>query len=362
MDGKPFGRYRLLELLGAGGMGQVYRAYDTGTDRVVALKVLSQQLALDPKYRERFRREAHAAARLSEPHVIPIHDFGEIDGHLYLDMRLVEGRDVTALLAAGPIAAATAVAYIRQIGAALDAAHRTGLVHRDVKPSNILVTADDFAYLIDFGIAVSSGDASLTTTGATIGSFAYLAPERLLRGTCDARSDVYSLTCVLHQCLTGAQPFPGTIVEQQIAAHLHAPPPRPAESGTVPSAFDTVIARGMAKNPDDRYRSAGDLAAAAAAALGATPAATPSPARLATTQLNPASQPPTRNRSGLVVVVVVAVVAAIAWWALSAGKQGDGPPAHPTSVTCVPTQPTAATSPGLPTAPPLGAPANPCPR
>ncbi|WP_419197952.1 serine/threonine-protein kinase [Nocardia vinacea] len=362
MDGTAFGRYRLLGLLGAGGMGQVYRAYDTETDRVVALKVLSQHLAHDPKYRERFRREAHAAARLSEPHVIPIHDYGEIDGRLYLDMRLVEGRDIAVLLAAGPIANDTAVAYIRQVGSALDAAHRAGLVHRDVKPSNILVTAGDFAYLIDFGIAVGSGESSLTTTGAAIGSFAYTAPERLQHGSCDARSDVYSLACVLYQCLTGSQPFPGESVEQQITAHLHAPPPRPSASATVPSTFDAVIARGMAKFPDDRYRSAGDLAAAARAALDAAPTSTADPSRLATTRINPISRPQTRNRPGLTWIVVLVVIAAIAWWVISARTHRESPPAKPTSVTCVTTSPTPAINPGLPTAPPLGAHSDSCSR
>ncbi|MGW4740054.1 serine/threonine-protein kinase [Nocardia xishanensis] len=235
---------------------------------------------------QRFRREAHAAARMSEPHVIPIHDYGDIDGRLYLDMRLVEGHDLAAPLATGPIAKHTAVQYIRQIGSALDAAHRAGLVHRDVKPSNILVTAGDFAYLIDFGIAVGSGDSSLTTTGAAIGSFAYTAPERLLHGACDARSDVYSLTCVLYQCLTGSQAFPGDSVQQQITAHLNTPPPRPSASAAVPATFDAVIGRGMAKNPEDRYRTAGDLATAAQAALDAAPTATPAPSRVATTRIN----------------------------------------------------------------------------
>ncbi|WP_433622003.1 serine/threonine-protein kinase [Nocardia sp. CA-120079] len=362
MDGTPFGRYRLLELLGAGGMGQVYRAHDTETDRVVALKVLSQHLAHDPKYRERFRREAHAAARLSEPHVIPIHGYGEIDGRLYLDMRLVEGHDIAALLGTGPIAKDTAVDYIRQIGSALDAAHRAGLVHRDVKPSNILVTPGDFAYLIDFGIAVSSGDASLTTTGAAIGSFAYTAPERLLHGACDARSDVYSLTCVLYQCLTGSQPFPGDSVEQQITAHLNTPPPRPSASAAVPATLDAVIARGMAKNPDDRYRTAGDLATAARAALDATPTATPAPSRLATTRINPASQQRTRNRPGSTWIVILVVVAAIAWWVISNRTHHDSTPTSPTSLTCVTAAPTSASIPGVPTAPALGSPSGSCAR
>lgn len=293
MQESSFGRYRLLDVLGAGGMGQVFRAFDTGTNRIVALKVRPPVLAHDPVYRERFRRAALATARLTEPHVIPIHDFGEIDGRLFLDMRLVEGVDLgTRLGLDGPLAPASAVAVIGQIAAALDAAHRAGLVHRDVKPSNILITADDFAYLIDFGIARGGDDTGLTTDGAAIGTFAYMAPERLEDGDYDARADVYSLACVLYECLTGSKPFPGTSVERQIAAHLSAPPPRPSVEGRVPGAFDAVIGHGMAKDPNHRYPSAGALAAAAQAALaGAEPPTAQLPARVkeAAVRSNPPS-------------------------------------------------------------------------
>ncbi|MFB7724097.1 serine/threonine-protein kinase [Nocardia sp. NPDC056100] len=268
MEESPFGRYRLLGLLGEGGMGRVYRAFDTETERVVALKVLPPQFAHDPVYRERFRREAQAAARLTEPHIIPIHGYGEIDGRLFLDMRLVEGTDLaTVLNASGRLAPLRAVELLAQIAAALDAAHHAGLVHRDVKPSNILTTANDFAYLIDFGIARGENDSDLTTMGAAIGTFAYMAPERLANDSYDGRADVYSLACVLYESLAGSKPFPGTSVERQIAAHLSAPPPRPSvQVAGVATAFDAVIARGMAKNPADRYRTAGALIDAARAA------------------------------------------------------------------------------------------------
>ncbi|UGT41171.1 serine/threonine protein kinase [Nocardia yamanashiensis] len=285
----PFGRYRLRGLLGAGGMGQVYRAYDTGTERVVALKVLPPEYAHDPVYRARFRREAQVAARLSEPHIVPIHDYGEIDGRLYLDMRLVEGTDLATLLNTdGALTPAAAVSCIAQVAAALDAAHRAGLVHRDVKPSNILTAPDGFAYLIDFGIARGEGDAGLTTAGAAIGTFAYMAPERLDHGDYDGRADVYSLACVLYECMTGSKPFPGTSVERQIAAHLSTPPPRPSASSVgVPAAFDAVIARGMAKQPADRFPTAGALAAAARAALADDRDDATTIARTAATQVVP---------------------------------------------------------------------------
>ncbi|WP_084515063.1 serine/threonine-protein kinase [Nocardia acidivorans] len=294
MQESPFGRYRLLGLLGEGGMGRVYRAFDNETERVVALKVLPPQFAHDPVYRERFRREAQAAARLSEPHIIPIHGYGEIDGRLFLDMRLVEGIDLATVLAdSGRLAPVRAVETLAQIAAALDAAHRAGLVHRDVKPSNILTTPDGFAYLIDFGIARGENDSDLTTMGAAIGTFAYMAPERLANDAYDGRADVYSLACVLYECLAGSKPFPGNSVERQIAAHLSAPPPRPSVSGPgIAVDFDAVIARGMAKNPADRYPTAGALAEAAriAARRSAAGFAAPEP-NTAVTQVN-SLQPP----------------------------------------------------------------------
>nr|WP_271209019.1 serine/threonine-protein kinase [Rhodococcus wratislaviensis]GLK33465.1 hypothetical protein GCM10017611_03070 [Rhodococcus wratislaviensis] len=269
MDGTQFGRYRLERLIGEGGMGQVYQAYDTEKNRTVALKVLPEHAAGHRDYQERFRREAHSAAGLREPHIVPIHDYGEIDGRLFLDMRLIEGTDLKILLARhGPMPAAMAVTVVDQVAAALDAAHAAGLIHRDVKPSNILVAARGFVYLIDFGIARAASDVGLTSTGSTIGTLAYMAPERFTTGTTDVRADVYALACVLYECLTGAQPYPGESLEQQIAAHLTVAPPMPSRTrDTVSEGFDLVIARGMAKDPTARYASAGALAAAAHHAL-----------------------------------------------------------------------------------------------
>jgi serine/threonine protein kinase, bacterial len=275
VDGTQFGRYRLVELLGRGGMGEVWRAFDTAIDRVVALKVLPANFADDEVFQTRFRREARAAAGLDEPHVVPIHDFGEIEGRLYVTMRLIKGRDLQQLLAESPLPPARAVGIIEQIASALNAAHEIGLVHRDVKPSNILITNDDFAYLIDFGIARAAGDTGLTSTGATIGTWAYMAPERFQKGTADARSDVYALACVLHESLTGQPPFPVNTLEQIAVAHMLQTPPRPSElRDGVPARMDQVIATGMAKDPDQRYATAKDLAQAARAAL-TTPVQTP---------------------------------------------------------------------------------------
>lgn len=269
MEGAPFGRYRLMELLGRGGMGEVWRAFDTDTDRVVAVKVLSAHLAADPEFQQRFRREARAAAMLNEPHVVPIHHFGVIDDRLYVDMRFIEGRDLQVLLNDGPMEVARAVSILEQIGMALDAAHEAGLVHRDVKPSNILVARRDFAYLIDFGIARAASETGLTATGSAIGTWAYMAPERI-SGTSDvdARSDVYALACVLHECLTGHKPYPGTTFERLAGAHLFTPPPQPSQIRPgLSDAFDTVIATGMAKDPQQRYQTTMELTAAAVAAI-----------------------------------------------------------------------------------------------
>ena len=163
---------------GQGGMGEVYEAYDNEIGRAVALKIIKSQFADDRKYRIRFERESHAAAKLQEPHVIPIHGYGEIDGCLFIDMRLVRGTDLQSMIDKAPLDPSRAVAIITQIGAALDAAHAEGLIHRDIKPQNIIVTPADFAYLVDFGIAEVIGDTRLTAAGAQVGSFAYMAPER----------------------------------------------------------------------------------------------------------------------------------------------------------------------------------------
>ena len=283
MEGSTFGPYTIEELLGRGGMGEVYRAFDTETDREVALKVLPPHLADDPEYTERFRRECRSAAKLRDPHVVPIHRFGEIDGRLYLDMRLVSGSDLgTRLADRGPLSPAAAVSVVSQIASALDSAHAEGMVHRDVKPSNILLTGPEeelFAYLFDFGIAsstgMSAGDEQLTRSGTVPGSVAYLAPERFHGVPADPRVDVYALACVLYQALTGTAPFAGDL-PTLMHAHLHLPVPL-IERTDVPGGLDDVVARGMAKDPAHRYPTAGALAAAARAAVGTGPVPTAPP-------------------------------------------------------------------------------------
>ncbi len=270
MEGTPFGRYQLIELLGRGGMGEVWRAHDTTIDRVVALKMLLPHYAQDHTFEKRFRREARAAARLDDPHVVPIYDVGEIDGRLYVTMRLINGTDLQTLLDDGPLDAQHAVNIIEQIASALHSAHQAGLVHRDVKPSNILLGQNDFAYLIDFGIARATGDTALTSANTTVGTWAYMAPERFSTGEIQPSSDIYALACVLYQCLTGEPPYPGDTLEQVAVGHMVAPPPHPSEErDTIPTAMDHVIATGLAKQPTDRYPSAIEMATAARHAITA---------------------------------------------------------------------------------------------
>ena len=275
MTPDSFGPYQLIALIGRGGMGEVYRAYDTRRQRTVALKRLRPQFVADEKFRGRFLKECQRAARLMQAHVIPIHDFGEIDGRLYLDMRLIEGNNVAeALESAGRFAPEHAVEIVRQVAGALDAAHTAGIVHRDVKPSNVLIGANEptlHCYLADFGVAGAIGDtggASATVTGGVLGTYDYIAPERLLGRPSDHRVDVYALACMFYELLIGAPPFRRDEVPAMIHAHLSVEPPRASElAAGIPPMLDAVIARGMAKDPRARYSSAGELAAAARTAV-----------------------------------------------------------------------------------------------
>ena len=274
---EEFGRYRLRGTLGTGGMGQVYRAYDTALGREVALKVLHARAATDPVLEERFRREARIAAALNEPHIVPIFDSGEIDNRLFISMPLIDGTDLGTLLREGALPPEQAVSLLEQAAAALDAAHEAGLEHRDIKPANLLITPKNFLYLIDFGIARAPGEDQLTSTGATVGTVAYIAPERFTAAeTADQRADIYSLACVFYECLTGAKPYVGQSLEEQLWGHVHLPPPEPSRVNTdVPTEFDSVIAKGMATDPAQRFQTAAELAAAARAALHGQAVAVP---------------------------------------------------------------------------------------
>ncbi len=267
--GTRFGPYELRSLIGRGGMGEVYRAYDTRKDREVALKLLPEELAGDQQYRKRFQREARMAARLQEPHVIPIHDYGEHDGVLFIDMRLVEGKDLRGMLQRGSLMRPEAVVHIvGQLADALDAAHRDGLVHRDVKPENVLLLSSGFVYLADFGIAARTDEDRLTSGGEALGSFSYMAPERFTDQPAGPAVDIYALGCLTYELLTGRSPFKRSSVSALIQAHLSEhPEPVSRLRPELSPALDAVIATALAKDPAQRQASAGEFARQASRAL-----------------------------------------------------------------------------------------------
>ena len=273
--GDIFAGCRIEFVLGRGGMGVVYRALQLDLGRPVALKVLASDRSADPEFRERFQRESRLAASFDHPHVVPVHGAGEEDGELYIVMRYVRGSDLHALIKRdGRLAPERAAAIVGQVGSALDAAHAAGLVHRDVKPGNVLLSGggeEEHAYLSDFGLTRRLEPGSeLTESGQWLGTVDFASPEQLHGERVDARSDVYSLGCVLFAALTGKPPFPRGTVPATLLSHLHDAPPRPSDAG-LPRPLDRVIARALDKDPSRRYPSAGDLGRAAqAAALGAS--------------------------------------------------------------------------------------------
>jgi YVTN family beta-propeller protein len=270
-EGDEFAGHRVLGVAGRGGMGVVFRAVQLDLERIVALKLIAPQLAGDPAFRERFVRESRAAASIDHPNVIPIYYTGEEDGRLYIAMRYVDGSDLRTLVRAETrLSPGRAARIVNQVGGALDAAHARGIVHRDIKPANILLGAGEHAYLTDFGLTkkLSSHTAS-TRDGGWVGTLGYVAPEQIRGERLDARADVYALGCVLYHAITGAPPYQRESDEATLWAHLHDDPPSVGERAPgVPARFEAVLQRAMAKNPDDRFPSAGDLGRAALAAAG----------------------------------------------------------------------------------------------
>jgi hypothetical protein len=266
--GSQLAGYRIEGIAGGGGMGVVYRATQAALDRTVALKVIAPGLAEDDEFRTRFKRESRLAASIEHQNVIPIYEAGEADGVLFLSMRYVEGTDLRSLLdREGSLEPHRATRIVAQVAEALDAAHGAGLVHRDVKPGNILIAPGEHVYLTDFGLTKrAASQSALTKTGALVGTIDYVAPEQVEGFRVDARSDVYALACVLYHLLTGRVPYDKPSDMARLFAHVNEPPPLPSavEPG-VPHELDEVVVRGMAKDPDERYQSAGDLGRAALA-------------------------------------------------------------------------------------------------
>jgi YVTN family beta-propeller protein len=274
--GATLAGYRIESVVARGGMGVVYRATQLALDRLVALKVIAPEIADDQSFRDRFQRESRLAASIDHPNVIPVHEAGEADGLLFITMRLVDGVDLGRLVASeGPLDDARAARVVSQVADALDAAHARGLVHRDVKPANVLVAGGDHVYLTDFGLVKNvDSESGVTQTGQVVGTVNYSAPEQIGARPVDARTDVYALGCVAFQVLTGSVPFARETPVATMYAHTSDAPPvlgRPA--------VDAVVARALAKSPDDRFPSAGDFARALTAALKEGTAAVPVPER-----------------------------------------------------------------------------------
>jgi serine/threonine-protein kinase len=295
--GQRFGAYLLGKLIGRGGMGVVYSAEHVHLGRTVALKLLAPELSTNEDFRARFLRESRLAATLDHPSVVTVYDAGDVNGVLYIAMRFVRGTDLAGVISQrGPMPAGETMSILEQVADALDAAHDAGLVHRDVKPANVMIEGDR-CYLTDFGLTkhtAAESTQALTMAGQFLGTLAYVSPEQIEGRDLDGRADEYALGCVLHECLTGSRPYPRDSELAVIYAQLRDPPPRPTElRPDLPPAIDAVLARAMAKNPEDRYASCSEMVAAAGVALAdvpTRPTAAPEPTFDLVTELHP---PPT---------------------------------------------------------------------
>ncbi|MGQ0837053.1 serine/threonine-protein kinase [Actinokineospora sp.] len=270
LTGRRLGHYRIDGVLGKGGMSVMYRATDIRLGRKVALKVIAEHLTEDPEFRERFVDEARNTSAIDHANVVPLYDFGEVDGLLYIAMRLVDGSDMASLIKDGPLAPQRALGLLGQVAEALDNLHERGLVHLDVKPANVLVTtresAGEHIYLADFGLTRRGATGHRTRGGDFLGSPTYAAPEHLRGEPVDGRTDAYSLACVLFACLAGRPPFQGQVPDV-IQGHLNRDVPALTDYVVLPPAIDDVVRRGMAKTQAQRYASCRELVAAARQAL-----------------------------------------------------------------------------------------------
>ena len=309
-------RYRDPQHIARGGMGDVYRATDTELGRTVAIKVLGDRYADDDSVRERFKREALAAARLSgSPNTVTIFDVGESDGHPYIVMELLEGGTLEERLRAGGAQDPSDVLrWLEQAAGALDAAHAAGVVHRDVKPGNLLLNSRGEVSVADFGVASAVGLDSMTMTGTVLGTAGYLSPEQAMGERATPASDRYALGVVAYELLTGERPFASSSATAEAAAHVHAPIPSPSQHGDVPPELDPVLRRALAKDPAERYTSSADFVAELREALSHAAGTTRALAAVGKEEHTPVSRPPRRVHP-----LVWAVAAILGLLALGAG-------------------------------------------
>jgi serine/threonine protein kinase len=280
LTGKQLGPYRVVAPLGEGGMAAVYKAYQPGMDRYVALKILPQQLAADPQFVGRFKHEAQVLAKLQHPHILPVFDFGEADGYTYIVMPLVESGTLTQLMAAGRLPLTRIRDIIVQVGDALDYAHSQGLIHRDIKPSNVLIDTRGNCLLTDFGIAkMVQGSTRFTSTGGIVGTPDYMSPEQGSGNKVDPRTDIYSLGIMLYELVTGRLPYQAETPIAVVFKHISDPLPLPSLlNPATPEPLERVILKALAKDPNERFATAGDMVRALKAALPDTANWTQTPA------------------------------------------------------------------------------------
>ena len=279
LTGKQLGPYQIVARLGEGGMAAVFRAYQPGMERYVALKVLPRQLAEDPEFSARFQREARLLAQLQHPHVLPVFDFGQVEGYSYIVMPFVPSGTLTESLQGQPLSLPRIRQVISQVGDALNYAHGRGLVHRDVKPSNVLIDESGNCLLTDFGLArMVEASVNLTATGTVMGTPAYMSPEQGAGSKIDSRSDIYSLGIILYEMATGRVPYKAETPVAVVFMHVSGPLPLPRSlNPDLPEAVERVILKALARNPDDRYQTAGDLVAALKRAIPEAPTLTSKP-------------------------------------------------------------------------------------